>query len=92
MYTDSAKDQHDRLMSQIMADRAERERDARRPRVNLSALPPAEKARVWKHLQQHRPEVAALLRDPPLGELRRMFDALVMIEADLLAGADHERY
>lgn len=91
MHTDT-KEQHERHMAQIMADRAERERDARRPRVNLSALPPAEKARVWTHLQQRHPAVAALLQDPSLGELRRAFDALVMIDAELLAGADHERY
>jgi hypothetical protein len=79
------KEQHDQLMAEHMARRAE----AARPRVNLSALEPAAKQRVWAFLQQHRPEVAALLRDPHLGELRRRFDALLMIEADLLAGFDH---
>jgi hypothetical protein len=79
------REQQDQAMAAYMARRA----DAARPRVNLSALDPAEKQRVWAFLQQHRPEVAALLRDPPLGELRRRFDALLMIQADLLAGFDH---
>lgn len=83
------QEEHDRIITAAVADQARQRAEQHRPPVNLSTLSPAEKKRVWEHLQTDHPAVATILRDPHLGELRRIFDAMILVDADLLAGADH---
>ena len=61
-----------------------------KPSVNLSTLPDDQKRRVWGWLQQQHPEIAAVLRDPHVQEMRALFDADVTLGAELLQDILHE--
>ena len=52
--------------------------------VNLANFTPAQKQRIWAHLQTHHPEVAATLAEPGIQELRTLFEATVLIPFDLI--------
>lgn len=59
------------------------------PSINLTTLTAAEKARVWRWLQRHHPELAAALQDPHVQAIREQFDAQVLIAADHLPPDAH---
>lgn len=74
---ETARQRYDAAQQRCAAMRA-------KPSVNLAKLPAQRKRVVWEHLKTHHPEVAELLKDPHVQDMRALFDAQVLIGADLL--------
>lgn len=81
---ETARQRYDAAQQRCAAMRA-------KPSVNLATLPADRKRAVWEHLKTHHPEVADLLTDPHVQDIRATFDAEVLIGADLLQGIFHEQ-
>ena len=48
--------------------------------VNLSRIPPEKRKAAWERLKQNYPAQAALCEDPLVVEMRRVFNAELIIE------------
>ena len=81
---ETARQRYDAAQHRCAAMRA-------KPSVNLARLPADQKRTVWQHLQVHHPEVADLLNDPNVQDIRAMFDAEILIGADSLQDMINEQ-
>lgn len=61
------------------------------PTIDISNLPPEAKRLVWAHIQATDPLLAALLQTAHIGEMRKMFDAHVLIPQDVVDEALYGR-
>lgn len=59
--------------------------------VNLTALSPVEKRRVWEHVKATNPGLAALLLTPAMEQLRQIFgEVAVHLPAEMVKAALHD--
>lgn len=56
------------------------------PLVSAARLTPAEKQRVWQHVQQHEPNLAEWFKDPSVARLLKQ-GATMQFEPDLIEAA-----
>lgn len=69
----------------LLTEEEERQRRRDEPvPFNLSQLTPPQKRRLWTHLKQHHPGLAAVLQDAAVRDMRELFDATVFLPRSLV--------
>lgn len=68
-----------------------RRRAEERALVDVSALDPEQKRRLWAWIKANRPDLANILTAPAVGEIRELFSAKLMLPNDIVRDALDER-